>query len=69
MILDYHFFSGIYTKCGNLAVQEDDVVVFNYPEQNIIKDLANFSFIGGSGYAPNSLATGDGLKKAILGKN
>jgi len=59
----------IHRKCGDLLVQEDDIVVFNYPEPKIMTDLSTFSFIGGSGYAPYSLATGDGLKKAILGKD
>ena len=50
-------------------VQEDDIVEFTYPEPTLLKTLANFSALGGSGYAPYSLADGDGLKKAILGKD
>jgi tripartite motif-containing protein 71 len=54
--------------CGNLMVHEDDNVFFTYPDPGLMKALSNFSFIGGSGYAPLSLADGDGLRKAILGK-
>merc|ERR1719431_336764 len=35
----------IHTKCGDLLVQEDDIVVFNYPEPKIMTDLSTFSFI------------------------
>jgi len=59
----------VHNKCGNLMVQEDDIVEFTYPEPTLLKTLANFSALGGSGYAPYSLADGDGLKKAILGKD
>jgi hypothetical protein len=52
-----------------MLAHEDDIVEFTYPDQNLMKNLSSFSFIGGSGYAPYSLAKGDGLKKAILGKD
>ena len=52
-----------------MLAHEDDIVEFTYPDQNLMKNLSSFSFIGGSGYAPYSLAEGDGLKKAILGKD
>jgi len=62
-------FKEIHNKCGNMLAHEDDIVEFTYPDQNLMKNLSSFSFIGGSGYAPYSLAEGDGLKKAILGKD
>ena len=52
-----------------MLAHEDDVVEFTYPDPNLMKNLSSFSFIGGSGYAPCSSAKGDGLKKAILGKD
>ena len=52
-----------------MLAHEDDIVEFTYPDQNLMKNLSSFSFIGGSGYALYSLAEGDGLKKAILGKD
>ena len=52
-----------------MLAHEDDVVEFTYPDPNLMKNLSSFSFIGGSGYAPYSRAEGDGLKKAILGKD
>ena len=58
----------IQTKCGNLLVHEDDGLEFTYPDPNVLKSLSSFSFIGGSGFASSSVAEGDGLKKAILGK-
>ena len=65
----HNLFAEIHKKCGNMLAHEDDVVEFTYPDQNLMKNLSSFSFIGGSGYAPYSVAQGDGLKKAILGKD
>ena len=52
-----------------MLAHEDDIVEFTYPDQNLMKNLSSFSFIGGSGCAAYSKAEGDGLKKAILGKD
>ena len=65
----HNLFAEIHKKCGNMLAHEDDIVEFTYPDQNLMKNLSSFSFIGGSGYALSSVATGDGLKKAILGKD
>lgn len=52
-----------------LAVQEDDTIDYAPPDPAIIQTLAGAGYVGGSGFAPSSLAEGDGLKKAILGKD
>ena len=52
-----------------MLAHEDDVVEFTYPDPNLMKNLSSFSFIGGSGYYLYSRAEGDGLRKAILGKD
>ena len=58
-------------RCGNLAVQEDDIIEYVPPDSNIITTLSTNAFgsVNGSGYGPSSLAEGDGLNKAILGKD
>ena len=57
-------------RCGNLAVQEDDIIEYVPPDSNLLSTLSTNAFgsVNGSGYAPSSLAEGDGLSKAILGK-
>jgi hypothetical protein len=56
-------------KCGSLAVHEDDAILFEPPNPSFVKMIANFGFVGGSCFAPNSVAEGEGLKKATLGKD
>ena len=56
-------------KCGTLAIHEDEAIVFEPPNPTFLKSITNFGFVGGSCYAPNSAAEGEGLKKATLGKD
>lgn len=56
-------------KCGNLMVQEDDLIFFEKPGPELLKSIANFGFVGGSAFASNSQAEGEGLKKGTLGKD
>ncbi len=53
---------------GTLSSHEDDVIDYAAPDPNLIKTLGTAGFIGGSGYAPKSVANGEGLNKAVLGK-
>jgi len=55
--------------CGDLQPHEDDKVAFARPDPVTLNALRSLSFVGGSGYAPFSQAEGDGLKRAILGKD
>ena len=55
--------------CGDLSPHEDDKVAFARPDPVTLNALRSLSFVGGSGYAPFSQAEGDGLKRAILGKD
>lgn len=55
--------------CGTLCPHEDEIISFVPPDPTVLKTLASVSYVGGSGFAPNSLAEGDGLKRAILGKD
>ena len=61
----------VHGRCGNLAVQEDDIIDYVPPDSSLIASLSSNAFgsVNGSGYAPSSLAEGDGLNKAILGKD
>jgi hypothetical protein len=52
-----------------LAIHEDDTIMFEQPNPTFLKTIANFGFVGGSCFAPNSVAEGEGLKKATLGKD
>ena len=54
---------------GDLQPHEDDKVAFARPDPVTLNALRSMSFVGGSGYAPFSQAEGDGLKRAILGKD
>lgn len=56
-------------SCGALAIQEDDVVEYSPSDPNLLSALGSSGFVGGSGFAPASFAEGDGLKKAILGRD
>ena len=55
-------------SCGGLAVAEDDTILFEPPNQVFVKMISNFGFVGGSAFAPNSVAEGESLTKATLGK-
>ena len=61
----------VQTRCGSLAVQEDDIIEYVAPDPNLLATLNSNAFgaVCGSGYATSSLAEGDGLSKAILGKD
>ena len=54
---------------GSHAIHEDDAIEFVTPSAEILKSLNTLSYVGGSGFAPACRAEGDGLKKAILGKD
>ena len=58
-------------RSGTLSVQEDDVIDYVPPDTSIFTTLNGnaFGVVCGSGYAPSSHAEGDGLSKAILGKD
>lgn len=60
----------VQNRCGTV-VQEDDVIEYVPPDPSILNTLSGnaFGFVSGSGFAPASLAEGDGLNKAILGKD
>ena len=64
-------FREVQGRFGNLAVQEDDIIEYVPPDTGIITTLSSNAFgsVNGSGFAPSSLAEGDGLSKAILGKD
>ena len=59
----------VQTSYGIASVQEDDIFQFLPPEQGLYATLSELGYVGGSGFAPLSIADGDGLKKAILGKD
>jgi len=59
----------VQNKCGTLAIHEEDTILFEAPNPAFIKSIANFGFVGGSAFAPNSSAEGEGLKKTTLGKD
>ena len=61
----------VQARCGNLAVQEDDIIEYIPPDANLLITLngSAFGVVSGSGYAPASIAQGDGLSKGILGKD
>lgn len=54
---------------GGLAVVDDDAILFEPPNSTFLKMAANFGHVGGSCFAANSVAEGEGLKKATLGKD
>ena len=73
-------FADVHATCGPLTVHEDDVFEFSRPQPvvggggpaagaQIFDLLRTVGYVGGSGFAKNSTAEGDGIKRAILGKD
>ena len=69
-------FADVHANCGPLTVHEDDVFEFSRPQpganpagSQIFDLLRTVGYVGGSGFAKNSTAEGDGIKRAILGKD
>ena len=68
-------FADVHATCGPLTVHEDDVFEFSRPQPDgspgsqIFDLLRTVGYVGGSGFAKNSTAEGDGIKRAILGKD
>ncbi|TRY62179.1 hypothetical protein TCAL_11516 [Tigriopus californicus] len=56
-------------QCGGATPHEDEQIEFLAPDPKMLQTLSNIGYVAGSGFAPLSLAEGDGLKKAILGKD
>ncbi len=55
--------------CGtSLSPREDDALDFIPPDPKLMATLNEIGFVSGSGFAPASLAEGDGLKRALVGK-
>ena len=53
---------------GHLQPHEDDDVVFTPPDMALYNAISKMGFISSSAFAPNCVATGDGLKRALKGK-
>ena len=69
-------FADVHATCGPLTVHEDDVFEFSRPQPGaggpgaqIFDLLRTVGYVGGSGFAKSSTAEGDGIKRAILGKD
>lgn len=56
-------------QCGGATPHEDEQIEFLAPDPQMLQTLSNIGYVAGSGFAPLSLAEGDGLEKAILGKD
>ncbi|XP_069113293.1 E3 ubiquitin-protein ligase TRIM71-like [Argopecten irradians] len=53
---------------GHLQPHEDDCIMFTPPDLALYNAIGKMGIISSSAYAPNCIATGDGLKKALKGK-
>ncbi|XP_013409980.1 E3 ubiquitin-protein ligase TRIM71 [Lingula anatina] len=53
---------------GHLTPHEDDNIVFTPPDTALHTAISQLGFIYSSAFAPNSIATGDGLKRGLRGK-
>ncbi|XP_064641734.1 E3 ubiquitin-protein ligase TRIM71-like [Lineus longissimus] len=51
-----------------LQPHEDNYIVFTPPDAALHVAICHMGFISSSAYAPNCVATGDGLKRALKGK-
>jgi len=54
--------------CGSFMVQEDDKFEFSPPDAALLESLRSAGRVSGSAFAPKSTASGDGLTRAILGR-
>ncbi|XP_076068643.1 E3 ubiquitin-protein ligase TRIM71-like isoform X2 [Oratosquilla oratoria] len=53
---------------NHLSPHEDDTIMFTPPDSSLYQAMSNLGFITSSGYAPSSVAVGNGLKRALRGK-
>ena len=53
---------------GSLEPSEDAAIMFHPPEQSLVQTLTGAGAITTSGFAPLSVAEGDGLCKGVLGR-
>ena len=53
---------------GHLLPHEDDTILFTPPDAALYNAIGKMGIISSSAYAPNTIATGDGLQKALIGK-
>ncbi|KAL3860553.1 hypothetical protein ACJMK2_010669 [Sinanodonta woodiana] len=53
---------------GHLQPHEDDDILFTPPDTALQNAISKMGFISSNAYAPNSVASGDGLKRALKGK-
>ena len=53
---------------GHLQPHEDDNILFTPPDTALHNAISKMGFISSSAYAPNCIAVGDGLKRALKGK-
>lgn len=60
--------AGLRRLRGHLAPHEDDNLVFTPPDTALHTAISQLGFISSSACAPNSIAVGDGLKRALRGK-
>ena len=54
---------------GLQVVSEDETIVFEPRDHSILPFLSAFGFVGGSCFAKNSYAEGDGIIAATIGKD
>jgi tripartite motif-containing protein 71 len=55
-------------SCGNLKPHEDDEILFRPAAPELVASLSAAGLVASSGFAPNCLVDGDGLVRAVLGK-
>lgn len=55
-------------SCGNFKPHEDDEIVFRAAPQEQVAGLAAAGMVASGGFAPNSVAEGEGLVRGVLGK-
>ncbi|XP_070574370.1 E3 ubiquitin-protein ligase TRIM71-like [Ptychodera flava] len=53
---------------GHLQPHEDEALLFTPPDAALHTAISSMGIISSSAYAPNSTATGDGVKRALRGK-
>ena len=50
---------------SSLQPQEDDIIQFNPPDGALLQAICTLGLISSSGFAPTSIAFGDGIKRAL----
>ncbi|XP_076370515.1 E3 ubiquitin-protein ligase TRIM71-like [Tachypleus tridentatus] len=53
---------------SHLQPHEDDNILFTPPDSALLSAISALGFISSSGFAPNSVAMGEGLKRALRGR-